>query len=125
MAGPLSLQSDSVAYAPAVLARSVSMTVCNGDTMSGIATRTDLWPLSAWSVPSGNINLIYPGNIVTYRGAVTSASSGSVAAGGLVHVVKSGETLSGVFGANGWQHVAQLNNLANPNLIYPGQRLRY
>ena len=101
------------------------MTVCNGDTMSGIATRTDLWPLSAWSVPSGNINLIYPGNIVTYRGAVTSASSGSVAAGGLVHVVKSGETLSGVFGANGWQHVAQLNNLASPNPIYPGQRLRY
>lgn len=47
MAGLLSLQSDSAAYAPAVSARSVSMTVRNGDTMSGIARRTGLWPLSA------------------------------------------------------------------------------
>lgn len=76
-------------------------------------------------MPSGNINLIYPGNIVTYRSTATSAYSGSVVTGGRVHVVKSGETLSGIFGTNGWQRVAQLNNLANPNLIYPGQRLRY
>ena len=41
------------------------------------------------------------------------------------HVVKSGETLSGIFWAKGCQRVAQLNHLANPNLIYPGQRLRY
>lgn len=83
------------------------MTVRSGDTMSGIAKRTGLWPLNAWSVPSGNINLIYPGNIVTYRGTATAAS-GSAATGGRVHVVKSGETLSGIFGANGWQRVAQL-----------------
>lgn len=111
-------------YAPAASSRSVSVTVRRGDTMSGIAKRTGLWPLSAWSVPSGNINLIYPGNIVTYRGTAT-ASSGSATTGSRVHVVKSGETLSGIFGANGWQRVARLNNLANPNLIYPGQRLRY
>ena len=112
-------------YAPAASTRSVSVTVRRGDTMPGIAKRTGLWPLSAWSVPSGNISLIYPGNIVTYRDAVTSASSGSTTTGGHVYVVKSGETLSGIFGANGWQRVAQLNNLSNPNLIYPGQRLRY
>lgn len=91
---------------------------------SGIAKRTGLWPLSAWSAPSGNINLIYPGNIVTYRGT-SAAASGSVSTSGRVHVVKRGETLSGIFGADGWQRVAQLNNLASPNLIYPGQRLRY
>ena len=94
----------------------MNVTVRSGDTMSGIAKRTGLWPVTAWSVPSGNINLIYPGNVVTYQGAATA---------GRVHVVKSGETLSGIFGANGCQRVAQLNNLANPNLIYPGQRLRY
>lgn len=110
--------------APASVAKDVSVTVRSGDTMSGIATRTGLWPLSAWRVPSGNLNLIYPGNIVTYRGKAI-AVSGSTAMGSRVHVVKSGETLSGIFGANGWQHVAQLDNLANPNLIYPGQRLRY
>lgn len=108
--------NGSTAYAPTTSTRSVSVTVRSGDTISGIATRTGLWPLSAWSVPSGNI--------VTYRGTATTAS-GSVATGGRVHVVKSGETLSGIFGATGWQRVTQLNNLANPNLIYPGQRLRY
>ena len=80
--------------------------------------------MTAWSVPSGNINLIYPGNIVTYRGTAT-ATNGSTATGNRVHVVKSSETLSGIFGANGWRRVAQLNNLANPNLIYPGQWLHY
>lgn len=42
-----------------------------------------------------------------------------------MHVVKRGETLSGIFGADGWRRVVQLNNLANPNLIHPGQRIRY
>ena len=111
--------------APAPVASTTSVRVRSGDTISGIAARTGLWPVTAWSVPSGNINLIYPGNIVTYRGAATAAYSGSVATGSRVHVVKSGETLSGIFGANDWQRVAQLNNLANPNLIYPGQRFRY
>lgn len=111
--------------APSPATKTVNVTVRSGDTMSGIATRTGLWPLSAWSVPSGNVNLIYPGNVVTYRGAAVSASSGSTAAGSRVHVVKHGETLSSIFGDGGWQRVVQLNNLANPNLIYPGQLLRY
>lgn len=42
-----------------------------------------------------------------------------------IHVVKRGETLSGIFGATGWQRIAQLNNLRNPNLIYPWQQLHY
>ena len=100
------------------------MRVRSGDTISGIAARTGLWPVAAWSVPSGNISLIYPGSIVTYRGVITIIS-GFTATGGRVHVVKSGETLSGIFGANGWRHIARLDNLANPNLISPGQRLCY
>ena len=38
----------------------------NSLNVAGIVRRTGLWPLSAWSAPSGNINLIYPCNIVTY-----------------------------------------------------------
>ena len=72
-------------------------------------------------MPSGDINRIWPGQTVTYRGGGTPTAS----AGTRIHVARSGETLSGIFGASGWQRVAQLNNLANPNLIYPGQRLRY
>jgi len=41
-----------------------------------------------------------------------------------VYVVNRGETLSGIFGADCWRRVVQLNNLASPNLIYSGQRLR-
>ena len=77
--------------------------------------------MTAWSVPSGNINRIWPGQTVTYRGNSTPTTSTD--GGTRIHVVKSGETLSGIFGASGWQHVAQLNNLRNPNLIYPGQQL--
>lgn len=40
------------------------------------------------------------------------------------HIVRAGETLSGIFGSD-WKRVAQLNNLSNPNLIYPGQRIYY
>lgn len=73
---------------------------------------------------SGNINRIWPGQTVVYRGNSTPTVS-TGATGTLIHVVKSGETLSGIFGASGWQRVAQLNNLRNPNLIYPGQQLHY
>lgn len=40
------------------------------------------------------------------------------------YVVQSGDTLSGVFG-NDWPRVAKLNALPDPNLIYPGQKLKY
>lgn len=101
-----------------------SVVVRSGDTISGTAARTGLWPVTAWSVPSGNINRIWPGQTVVYRGNSTPTVS-TGATGTRIHVVKSGETLSGIFGASGWQRVAQLNNLRNPNLIYPGQQLHY
>lgn len=100
-----------------------SMVVRSGDTISGIAARTGLWPATAWSVPSGNIHRIWPGQTVIYRSNSTPAAN--TGTGTRIHVVRSGETLSGIFGASGWQRVAQLNNLRNPNLIYPGQQLRY
>ena len=59
---------------------------------------------------------------VTYHGTATTTNSGT---GTRIHVVKHGETLSGIFGATGWQRVAQLNNISNPNLIRSGQQLRY
>lgn len=41
------------------------------------------------------------------------------------YTVKSGDTLSGIAAAYGtsWQHLADINGIANPNLIYPGQVL--
>ncbi|MFK5634597.1 MULTISPECIES: LysM peptidoglycan-binding domain-containing protein [unclassified Ornithinimicrobium] len=39
------------------------------------------------------------------------------------YTVKSGDTLSGIAAREGvsWQEMARLNNLDNPDLIYPGQ----
>lgn len=41
-----------------------------------------------------------------------------------IRTVSAGESLWSIFGAD-WHRIAQLNGLANPNLIYPGQQLRY
>lgn len=92
-----------------------SVLVMAGDTVSAIAQRTGLQPVTAWSVPSGNINLIYPGQIITYHG--TSSYYGST-----THIVRSGESLWSIYGA-GWQAAAQRNGLSYPYVIYPGQRL--
>lgn len=105
-------------------ASTVRVTVRRGDTMSAIAARTGLYPVSRWRVPSGNVSRIYPGQVVTYTRSGSAQASRPATSSTRVHTVKRGETLSGIFGAD-WQRVAQLNGLRNPNLIYPGQHLRY
>lgn len=96
-----------------------SVVVRSGDTMSAIAARTGLQPVSAWRVPSGDINRIYPGQIVTYGG--TSVSTASSGVGG--HVVRSGESLWSIYGS-GWRSAAARNGIRSPYVIYPGQYLR-
>lgn len=46
--------------------------------------------------------------------------------GAQYYVVQSGDTLSGIAAQYGttYQRIAELNGIENPNLIYPGQRLR-
>ena len=43
-----------------------------------------------------------------------------------IHVVRAGETLSGIAQKYGtsWKNLQSLNNIQNPNLIYPGQKIR-
>lgn len=45
---------------------------------------------------------------------------------GTVYTVKSGDTLSGIAAQYGttYQHLAQINGIENPNLIYPGQQIK-
>lgn len=93
-----------------------------GDTVSAIAERTGLKPASAWRVPSGNINRIYTGQVITYYGTTaTTAASGYY--GSSTHVVRAGESLWSIYGT-GWQAAAQRNGLYAPYTIYPGQHLR-
>lgn len=108
------------AVSPAPQSGGLRVTVRAGDTISAIAARNNAYPLTAWSVPSGNINLIYPGQVVVYNGSATS----SAAPGGRVHIIRSGECLSMLFPST-WRSVAAANGITNPNLVYPGQRIVY
>lgn len=102
------------------VAQSVCVVVTSGDTLSGIAERTGLLPWQSWhGYASGNPAVIYPGETVCYGGAVTARSDVA-----RTHTVVSGESLWSIFGGD-WARVASLNGLSNPNLIYPGQILRY
>ena len=55
--------------------------------------------------------------------AIVNAKMGASAR--QTYTVRSGDTLSGIAARYGtsWQHLAELNGLADPNLIYPGQVL--
>lgn len=113
------------APSPSVPSQSVEgvlrcVVVSSGDTLSGIAARTGLYPWTVWTgYASGDPGVIYPGETVCYRG-VSSAQAFAVR----THTVAAGESLWSIFGAD-WSRVASLNGLANPSLIYPGQILKY
>ena len=91
-----------------------------GDTLSGIAAKFGV-PTSAISgYRSGDPNLIYPGETLTVK-----KTGGTTAQAKRTYVVQAGDTLSGIaslFGTT-YQAIASKNNIANPNLIYPGQTL--
>lgn len=94
-------------------------TVQSGDTLSGIAAKLGVSQSQITGFHSGNPNLIYPGEVLTISG-------GSAQSSAQYYTVKSGDNLSAIAARYGttWQHLRDLNGLANPNLIYPGQRLR-
>lgn len=103
-----------------------AVTVRAGDTISAIATRTGLYPLTAWSVPSGNLNLIYPGQVVTYNGGGSVATGSNAPPATRTVTVRSGDTLSGIAARLGIGYT-QLTGYrsGNPNVIYPGEVLHY
>lgn len=94
-------------------------TVQPGDTLSGIAAKLGVAQSQISGFHSGNPNLIYPGEVL-------SVSGGSPQPSAEYYTVRSGDSLSAIAARYGtsWQHIRDLNGLANPNLIYPGQRLR-
>lgn len=109
--------------APAPAAPGGSYTVVSGDTLSGIAAKygtswQTLQSLNGLADP----NKIYPGQVLKVPGGEAAPAAPASQS----YTVVSGDTLSGIaakFGTS-WQALAQINGLANPNLIYPGQVLK-
>lgn len=95
-------------------------TVVSGDTLSGIAEAHGLTLAQLLSLNpqfQANPNLIFPGQVV-HLGSVAPATASKV------YTVVSGDTLYAIARDNG-ESLAQLEaknpQIANPNLIYPGQ----
>jgi LysM repeat protein len=101
-------------------------TVRAGDTLSGIAARygTSYQELARIN-GIANPNVISVGQVLRLSGSAPKPSGPPSTAGGGYTVVK-GDTLSGIaqrYGTN-WQTLAALNGISNPNVIYPGQKIK-
>ena len=75
---------------------------------------------------SGPLDLdIFYGSASAWDAYAKGSPSGGTA-GTVVYTVKSGDTLSGIAARYGttYQKLAQLNGISNPNLIYPGQKIK-
>lgn len=105
----------------------VFYTVQAGDTLSEIASRYGTTVQELVDINNlANPNLIFPGE--TLRIATNSTVQGSETrgAGSITYTVQRGNTLSQIASAYGVtvSQIAETNNIQNPNLIYPGEKLR-
>ena len=102
-------------------------TVKSGDTLWQIANRygTTINEITALNNIK-NPNLIYPGQILQVLTNSTNEGEETRATGSINYTVKRGDTLSQIALAYGVSinHIVELNNIENPNLIYPGEKLR-
>ena len=95
-------------------------TVQSGDTLSGIADRYGTsWQHLADLNGLADPNVIYPGQVLVVDGSAPAQAAQT-------YTVQPDDTLSGIASDYGtsWQHLADINGIADPNLIYPGQVLR-
>lgn len=102
--------------------------VRRGDSLGAIAARFGV-SVSAIVRANGirNPNLIYAGQRLTIpgRGAATAAGTTSAPATGGVYVVRRGDSLGAIAARYGTSvaALARANRIANPSIIYVGQRL--
>ena len=106
---------------------SVEYTVQSGDTLSAIARRYGTTVQELVEINNiQNPDLIYPGEklrILTNSSIPGNEERGT---GDIIYTVQRGNTLSQIARAYNVsvEHIVELNDIENPNLIYPGQKLR-
>ena len=101
-------------------------TVKRGDTLSAIASRygTTVQEIAQINAIQ-NVNLIYPGQVLRITTNSINHGSETNSTGKTYYTIKRGDTLWGISRRYGvsLQNIVSWNNIQNPNLIYPGQRL--
>lgn len=107
---------------PQVQSSGTTYIVQSGDTLSGIASMygTTYQSLAAINnIPDAN--KIYPGQEIRIDGTAPTSNTSEE-----YYTIQSGDTLSGIaakFGTT-WQWLAEVNDISDPNLIYPGNTIR-
>ncbi len=107
--------------------QSVFYTVKRGDTLSQIARIYGTTVQEIASINNiSNPNLIFPGQVLRILTNSTVNGDETRGAGSITYTVQRGNTLSQIASAYGVTvaHIVELNNIQNPNLIFPGQKLR-
>lgn len=102
-------------------------TVENGDTLGEIAQKFGTTVQEIASINNiENVNLIYPGQNLRILTNSTVEGEETRGTGSIIYTVQRGNTLSQIAMAYGVsiEHIVEMNNIQNPNLIYPGQKLR-
>lgn len=102
-------------------------TIRKGDTLSEIASRYGTTVQELVSINNiANPNLIYPGETIRVATNSTIHGSETRGTGSITYTVQRGNTLSQIASTYGVtvNHIVQMNNIQNPNLIYPGEKLR-
>lgn len=110
--------APSPSPAPAPQPSGSDYVVKSGDTLWAIANAhgISLARLLQLNPQITNPNLIFPGQIVHVTGAPAQT----------IYTVVKGDTLSGIAAKfhTTYQHLAAINGIANPDLIYPGQQIK-
>lgn len=104
----------------------VYYTVVRGDTLSAIASRYGTTVQEIVQINGiQNVNLIYPGQVLRIITNSNIPGSETNSINKTYYTIKRGDTLSGISRRYGVsvQNIENWNNIKNPNLIYPGQRL--
>ena len=106
---------------------SINYTVQRGDTLSEIASRYGTTVQEIVDINNiTNPNVIYPGQEIRILRNSTVAGQETRGTGSITYTVQRGDTLSKIADAYGVtvEHIVELNNIQDPNLIYPNEKLR-
>ena len=106
---------------------SINYTVQRGDTLSEIASRYGTTVQEIVDINNiTNPNIIYPGQELRILTNSTVTGQETRGTGSITYTVQRGDTLSQIASAYGVtvEHIVELNNIQDPNLIYPNEKLR-
>lgn len=105
----------------------ITYTVQRGDTLSKIAIRYNTTVQEIATINNiSNPNLIYPGETLTIITNGVVVGNETRGTGSIIYTVKPGDTLWGISRTYGVtiNQIEKINNIRNPDLIYPGEKIR-